>query len=93
MKFSEYRYLVRSDLHRYAGSTGFSKFLYHYLFEPGFKYSFWMRTCAWSKANFITKLFFPFFWLILIHYKVKFGISIPYRTNIGSGFYIGHLAK
>jgi serine O-acetyltransferase len=90
MKYKEYRFLVRSDLHRYAGKSTLPKFLYHYLFEPGFKYSYWMRTCAWMKTNPILKILFPICWLILFHYKIKFGISIPYRTQIGSGFYIGH---
>jgi len=91
MKFGEYVFLLRSDLHRYAGNSYFSSFIYYITFEPGFKYSFWMRTCAFLKSHpFFQFLLFPFAWLILTHYEYKFGISISYRTEIGSGLYIGH---
>lgn len=91
MKIKEYIYLVKSDLHRYAGNSKFSSFIYHIILSPGFKYSFWMRSCAYSKSNFALQfLFFPFAWLFLIHLEHKFGISISYRAKIGSGFYIGH---
>lgn len=33
---------------------------------------------------------FPFTWLILRHYELKYGISISYQTQIGSGLFIGH---
>lgn len=91
MKFSTYIFLLRSDLYRYAGNFRLSSFLLHFMSEPGFKYSFWMRTCTYLKSHPIAKyLFFPLAWLILQHYEYKYGISISYRTQIGSGFYIGH---
>lgn len=30
---------------------------------------------------------------MLRHYSYKFGIDIPYNTNIGRGFYIGHFGS
>ena len=91
MKLNEYYLLLRSDLYRYAGKSGFSSFVYNIIFEPGFKYSFWMRTCAYLKLHPVFQfLLFPFAWLILRHYEYKFGISISYRTQIGSGLCIGH---
>jgi len=90
MKYKYYRFLVRSDLHRYAGKTGFSILLYHYLFEPGFRYSFWLRTCAFLYTKPVLRIFFAFTWLILRHLENKFGISISFRTKIDSGLYIGH---
>lgn len=91
MKFAEYVFLVKSDLHRYAGNSKLTSFLFNLALYPGFKYSFWMRTCAYLKANGVTRLFlFPFAWLTLQHYEYKYGISISYQTKIGSGFYIGH---
>jgi serine O-acetyltransferase len=91
MKYAEYVFLFRSDLHRYAGNIALSSFLYYMILEPGFKYSFWMRTCTYLKSHPISQfLFFPYAWLILHHYESKYGISISYRTQIGSGFYIGH---
>lgn len=90
MKFKEYKFLLRSDLHRYAGNSKFSSLVYYGLLEPGFKYLYWMRTCAFLKSTSILRFLFPFCWLILRHLEFKFGISISYRTQIGPGFYIGH---
>lgn len=91
MKFSEYRFLVKADLHRCAGESGFPQLVYRLALEPGFQYCFWMRTCAFLKSQAIFKFWlFPLSWLILRHYEFKYGISISYQTKIGSGFYIGH---
>ena len=90
MKFNEYIFLVRSDSHRYAGNSDLSSFLYQIILEPVFKYSFWMRTCAYFNSNSTLKLLFFICWIILRYHEFKYGISISYRTQIGSGFYIGH---
>ncbi len=91
MRLRDYTYLVRSDLHRYAGDSKFSSFLINFMLYPGFIYSFWMRTCAYLKSHSIFRYcLFPITWIILRHYEYKFGISISYRTQIGSGMYIGH---
>ncbi|MBN1559803.1 serine acetyltransferase [candidate division KSB1 bacterium] len=56
-----------------------------------FKYSFWMRSCQYLDSHSLLKYtFFPIAWLWLHHLNYKFGISISYKTQIGSGFYIGH---
>jgi len=91
MKFTEYTYLLKSDLYRYAGNTKIPSFIYNFIFYPGFKYSFWMRSCRYLKSHTVLKiLLFSFAWLILMHYEYKYGISISYQTHIGSGLYIGH---
>ncbi len=91
MKFSKYIFLLRSDLYRYSGNANLPSFLFTFMLEPGFKYSFWMRSCAYLKLHPIFRYFlFPLAWLILAHYEYKYGISISYRTQIGSGLYIGH---
>lgn len=91
MKFSEYRFLVASDLYRIAGNSNFSSFLYNLALYPGFMYAFWMRTCAYAKSTrVLSYLLFPFARLMLHCYEYRLGITISYRTKIGSGFYIGH---
>ncbi|HAX95805.1 MAG TPA: serine acetyltransferase [Prolixibacteraceae bacterium] len=90
MEYSQYLFLVKSDLHRYAGNSKFSSFIFYKALEPGFKYSFWMRTCAYIRQKPILRMLFPLLWLILHHHEIKYGISISYKTQIGSGFYIGH---
>lgn len=81
-------YLIRSDLHRYAGKSDSRAFWATYFNDPGFCYTFWMRLCASLRPQHrVLSLPARF---ILRHYQVKFGISIPAITQIGSGFYIGH---
>lgn len=84
--------LIRDDLQRYMlGRRTMKSFAYAYLRIPGFKYLFWLRISAWfanKGAGFwVIHLFAR---LMLDHYKFRFGISIPYNTQIGAGFYIGH---
>ena len=91
MTFSEFSFLVRSDLFRYNGRYNLRAFIAEYFHNPGFTYSFWMRTAHyfWKQS----KIYFPFFAVcrfILGHYQYKYGIAIPYKTSIASGFYIGH---
>jgi serine O-acetyltransferase len=90
MSFNNFLSLIKSDLYRYAGSSGTRAFLTQYLFSPGYKYTFWMRLCAFLHAQKILKIFFPLAWLIYYHYQIKFGIAISYQENIGPGLYIGH---
>lgn len=91
MKFSEYRYLVRADLHRCEGKTSTWIFLKNILRNPGFKYIFWMRTGKYIESW--KGFYVPLYYLtriILEHYQFKYGISIHCLTEIGSGLFIGH---
>ena len=91
MKYSEYKFLVKSDLYRYEGSANLYLFIKYFLRGEGFKFSFWLRTTKYTKKNKVFKFtIYPIARLFLSHYTYKFGISIPAKTNIGSGFYIGH---
>jgi serine O-acetyltransferase len=91
MKWNDYIFYVKSDLFRYCGKRDFTSFIKSYFFIPGFKYSLFMRSAKYLKARGL--LFFPVYILtrlILNHYQFKYGISIPYNTEIGPGLYIGH---
>ena len=90
MLFKWYVQLIRSDLHRVAGKSTSKAFLKNLLLGEGFKYVFWMRTCAYFRGKKKFALPFIISRFFLKHYMYKFGISIPYTTKIGSGFYIGH---
>ena len=86
-----YKYNVLCDLHRYVGSVSSSIFLRNVLFNPGYKYTFALRVTRYFKNK--GALCLPFYAvsrIILSHYTYKYGISIPYNTNISAGFYIGH---
>lgn len=91
MKFSEYKYLIFSDLYRITGKKTFLTLIRYVMFGEAYQYTFWMRTCSYTKQNTLSKLFiYPFLRIILNHYMYKYGISISPATEIKSGFYIGH---
>ena len=87
----QYKKMVGSDLYRISKDSSFRSFLQVLMRDEGFVYCFWMRTCFFLYGSKLLKaILYPFAKLILAHYKYKFGISIPFSTQIGSGFYIGH---
>lgn len=91
MKFKEYKFLVYSDLYRITGDAKLTTLIWYVLTGGTFKYNFWMRTCFYTKNNLILRYsVYPVAFLLLNHFKYKFGISIPHETKIASGFYIGH---
>lgn len=52
-----------------------------------------MRSCAYLRTHPLLRYgVFHIVRFLLGHYSVKYGISIPYKTRIGSGFYIGHFS-
>ena len=86
-----YKYIFMSDLYRYTGNVSARVFMKNLLFNPGYKYTFIMRATRYFKTTGI--IGWPIhgiFRILLNHYKYKYGISIPYNTNISAGFYIGH---
>ena len=92
MSFREYRYLVRSDLYRISDSVDTTALLKHVLRGSAFKFNFWMRTCHYTRSNLVLRflVYHTFGHPMYMRYTYKFGISIPFETQIGSGFYIGH---
>ena len=57
---------------------------------PGLRFSFWMRLCSTLRGN---RCWLPLYAYALRrykHYMYKYGMSIPFVTKIGRGFYIGH---
>ncbi len=91
MIFKEYRYLVFSDYYRIKGRICKLGLLKDIIIGGAFKYIFWLRTSKFlSEIKYFKLTLYPFARIILRHYEYKYGISIPYDTTIGSGFYIGH---
>jgi len=92
MTYREYRFLVLSDFYRISDRLDGAALMNHVLRGSAFKYNFWMRTTAFARNhNPLCRVFvYPFARRMLSHYTYKFGISIPFETAIGSGFYIGH---
>jgi serine O-acetyltransferase len=92
MRLSELRYLIRSDLYRYHARADWRELICLLLWgEPGFRYTFWMRTVRYLGER--GRLLLPLYVLarlLLFHYEFKFGISIYAGDEIGPGFYVGH---
>ncbi len=90
MTFSELKSYVLSDLHRYNPEE--SGFLRLMLNVPGYRYSFLMRLAGYFKSrhDFLSVLPYVIIRFLLRRCEYKFGISIPYNTDIGHGLYIGH---
>jgi serine O-acetyltransferase len=88
---SDYRHLVMSDLYRIDGDVSIGAFARQLTRGVSFKFIFWMRTTAFlTAAGRGWRLLYPMARMMYRRYMFKFGISIPYQTPIGSGFYIGH---
>lgn len=84
--------LWRADLYRhFNGQRGVAAGLRAYRLVPGFRFMFWLRLAAmtrgsgwlWRPAHLLARLMHK-------RLRFRFGISIPYTTRIGAGFYIGH---
>ena len=91
MNFKLYKYLVLSDLYRLTRTFSRWKLIKLILSGESFKYIFWMRTCSYAHDKTLLRYtLYPFAKIFLTHLTYKLGISIPYHTKIGSGFYIGH---
>jgi serine O-acetyltransferase len=91
--WSELKYLWYSDLYRYTGKTSKWLYIHALLRNSGYQYTFFMRLCSYlalNKKNIARRTLLRFFYEVLRHYEIKYGISIPYNTRIGSGLYIGH---
>lgn len=94
----QFKEQILFDARRYFDDQTFGNFMRKGLFRqyysirqiPGLRFSFWMRLCGVLRGKKA--------WIILYiialnrynHYQFKYGISIPFNTKIGKGFYIGH---
>jgi serine O-acetyltransferase len=91
-QFRAYRSLVEADLFRYGGKVDFKTFLKRLLLQPGFQYTFWMRTAAyacskailWKPLSIIARM-------MLRHYRYKYDLLITYTSQVGGGLYISHI--
>lgn len=90
MTFAEYRELLRADGYRVYGQADARMLVNLFLGNPGFKYCFWRRTCAFLASSAAGRLLLPLAERALIRNTYRFGIDIPWRTKAGPGLYIGH---
>lgn len=89
--FKTAKQYIKADYEKINGKISFRGVITSLMFEPGFKYIFWMRLTQffWNKKG----ICFPFFIVcrfILKHYSYKFNYDISYRADIAPGFSISH---
>ena len=79
--------LIVSDLYRQAGEKSFKKFIIYLLRHPEFRFMFFLRLSAassfYNPIGLVSRV-----WLKQM--KVKYGIQIPFMTQIGKGFRLNH---
>jgi serine O-acetyltransferase len=76
--------LVRSDLYRHGGLSGFRGFCKG-LLQPGFRYSFLFRLMAARKTSSPLSFFLR---VMLRRYRFKYGFEINPQARIGAGFHL-----
>lgn len=89
-EYHDYVCFILSDLHRYNPNE--DRIFEHIMKVPGFRYSFLMRTARYLKERecLFGKVLYVITRILLQRCKIRFGIDIPYNTEIGHGLYIGH---
>jgi serine O-acetyltransferase len=93
MTYSQYKYLIFSDLYRRKNNVSVRKLIQEIFNGESYKYIFWLRTTTYCKSNtFFKYTLYRISKMMLNHYTYKFSISINISTEIGSGFYIGHFS-
>lgn len=91
MNLSRWKTLIREDLYRYEGAIGGRGFLQTWLREPGFRITFLMRTCSFTRSFAWTR--FGVYHLSRWAYSrisIRYGVFIDFSTDIGGGLYIPH---
>lgn len=91
MTINRLKFLISSDVYRISGRADYVSFFREFFLGDSFKYIFWLRVTQFSyEAAAFRFWLFPFGRFMLRRLRMKLGISIPWTTAIGSGFYIGH---
>lgn len=86
-----YRQVIKADLYRLEGRSGVKALLRSIANDPGFAYLFWMRTCRYTRRHrWLRWVAYPFARWAFKRCRFRYGISIPFDTEIGPGFFIGH---
>lgn len=91
LTFKDLTGFIKWDFERINGKITFRKLMMSLLFEPGFKYIFWMRITRyfWLKRG-LARIPFVLCRFILKHFAYKYTFDVSYRAKIGPGLSIAH---
>ena len=83
---------LRADVYRYRASTTFRAFLSAWWYEPGFRFTWYLRKVAYYGKHKRSPLLFAYLYnrVLLNHYRFRYGFEISPRTDIGPGLFLGH---
>ena len=89
--FAELTAVIASDLYRYRGRANRSDLISAFIYEPGFRYMFYLRKAAYYRQRRILFLI-PLIYnrLMLKHYRHYYGFQLYPSTRVGCGLYLGH---
>ena len=89
--FAELTAAIASDLYRYRGRANRSDLISAFIYEPGFRYMFYLRKAAYYRQRRILFLI-PLIYnrLMLKHYRHYYGFQLYPSTRVGCGLYLGH---
>lgn len=88
----ELKQILKKDLFRYGYSCSEMKIPYFTRKTLyGYKFTKILRKCKYYKRKNIIK--FAYYRIKLDKYSLKYGFQISWGTQIGEGFYIGHLGN
>jgi serine O-acetyltransferase len=90
MTVSRLKYLIKTDHHRYHGQFRPLHLLKDLFFNRGFKITFCYRIAHYFYVNRQT-LALRLFNLYYFNLQTRFCCELPYETQIGPGFYFGHV--
>jgi len=86
--YKELKKYIRADL-KYVNGKPIRTFIERLFFEPGFKYTFWLRI---TRYCFLTKkkVLYLLSGTILKYYSHKYHFDISHKAQIGPGLTIAH---
>ncbi|MEA2368155.1 MAG: serine O-acetyltransferase [Thermoleophilaceae bacterium] len=90
MTFGELQRVWRADLHRYVGRSDARTLARALIVLPGYRYTFAMRACRYVTERWPGAAVRALAQLLLRRYEYRYGITIPFETQVGEGLYIGH---
>jgi serine O-acetyltransferase len=90
MTFGELKRVWRADLHRYTGRSDTRTLLRSLFLVPGYQYTFVMRACRYATERWPSSAVRTAAQLVLRRFEHRYGISIPFDTDVAEGLYIGH---
>ena len=90
MTLSRLKYLIVTDHYRYHGRFSLPHFLKDLFFNRGFAITFAYRIAHYlyvNRQNVALRLFNLYYFDL----QTRFSCELPYETQIGPGFYFGHV--